>query len=167
MKVWVSCFVRMALLLGVSIGVAMVWNAFSPWGIPLVGQWNAEVGVVTPVPDAEENAVTVQTVEEARVLWEAGVVFLDARDARSYGEGHIKGAVSLPVYEFESLFFDFIDSFLTDTPFVVYCSGRLCDESHRLALMLKEEGFFQVRIFADGIPAWVAAGLPVEEGADD
>ena len=164
MKCWGRCFTRMALLLGVSVCVALVWNVFSPWGIPLEGQWNAEVGGVTVAPDADETAATIQTVEEAQALWETGVVFLDARDAGSYGEGHIKGAVSLSVYDFESRFFDFLESYPPDTPFVVYCSGRLCDESHRLAVMLKEEGFVHVRIFADGMPAWVAAGLPVEEG---
>ncbi len=161
---WGRCMVRMVLLLVASVGVALVWNALSPKGIPLVGQWNAEVGVVTPTPDADENAATVQTVEEAKALWMSGVVFLDARDSGSYEEGHIKGAVSLSVYDFESRFFDFLDAYPPDTLFVAYCSGRLCDESHRLAVLLKEGGYSRVRIFADGIPAWVAAGLPVGEG---
>jgi len=154
----------MALLLGVSAGVALVWNAVSPRGIPLVGQWDVEVGVVTPAPEADERAVTVQAVDEARGLWETGSVFLDARNAASYLEGHIKGAVSLSVYEFDALFFDFIDAYPFETSLVTYCSGRLCDESHRLASMLRETGYTHVRIFADGLPAWVAAGLPVEEG---
>lgn len=163
---WGRFSVRMVLLVVVSAGVALAWNALSPWGIPLMGQWNTETGLVTPTPDAEENAATVQTVAEANALWESGAVFLDARDVESYVEGHVKGAVSLSVYDFESLFFDFIDAYPPDTAFVVYCSGRLCDESHRLAVMLKEEGYAHVRIFADGMPAWVAAGLPVGEGRE-
>ncbi|BCS96128.1 sulfurtransferase [Desulfoluna limicola] len=161
---WGRYVVRMGLLLVASAAVALVWNALSPWGLPLVGQWNAEVGVVTAVPDAEESAATVQTVDEARALWESRVVFLDARDSGSYLEGHIKGAVSLSVYDFESRFFDFMDVYPPEAPLVVYCSGRLCDESHRLAVMLKDAGYVHVRIFADGMPAWVAAGLPVGEG---
>jgi len=156
--------VRMALLLVVSTGVALAWNAVSSRGIPLVGQWDAEVGVVTPAPGADEQDLTVQTVGEAQGLWETGVVFVDARHMESYLEGHIKRAVSLSVYEFDALFFDFIDAYPLETKLVTYCSGRLCDESHRLARMLKELGYEDVRIFADGLPAWAAAGLPVEEG---
>ncbi|VVS95193.1 rhodanese-like domain-containing protein [Desulfoluna spongiiphila] len=156
--------VRMALLVVVAAAVALVWNTLSSRGIPLVGQWNAEVGVVTPAPEADEQDVTVQTVSEAQRLWEAGDVFVDARATESYRESHIKGSVSLSVYEFDALFFDFIDAYPLETKLVTYCSGRLCDESHRLATMLKELGYEDVRIFADGLPAWADAGLPVEEG---
>lgn len=152
-----------AMLAG-ALGVALLFNALSPRGIPLVGQWDTEVGVVTPAPEEDEASATVQTVADARSLWEKGSVFLDARHGESYREGHIKGAVSLPVYDFDALFFDFIDAYPLETPLVTYCSGRLCDESHRLAAMLKEEGYADVRVFADGLPAWVAAGLPVEVG---
>lgn len=156
--------IRMVVLLVASTGVALVWNAFSPDGIPLVGQWNAEEGVVTPAPESDEEELIVQTVDEARGLWDDGVVFVDARNTESYLEGHIKGAVTLSVYEFDALLFDFIDAYPSETRLVTYCSGRLCDESHRLATMLRELGYTDVRIFADGLPAWSAAGLPVEEG---
>ncbi|WP_300666798.1 rhodanese-like domain-containing protein [Desulfoluna sp.] len=167
MKSGVRYLMRMALLVGVSAGVALVWNALAPWGLPLFGQWDTEVGVVTPAPEDDEADLTVQTVEEAQVLWAKGAVFLDARAAQSYSEGHIKGAVSFSVYDFDALFFDFIDAYPPETPFVTYCSGRFCDESHRLAAMLKEEGYVHVRIFADGLPAWMAAGLPVDGGTDE
>lgn len=152
---------RIGLLVGVSMGVALAWNALSPWGIPLVGQWRVEEGAVTPTP---AEAVILQTVSDARALWAAGVLFVDARDAGRFREGHVQGAVSLSVYDFESRFFDFIEAHPPETALVIYCSGRLCDESHRLASLLAVEGYHNVRIFADGMPAWVAAGLPVGEG---
>ena len=157
---WVAA--RMVLLVVGALGVALIWNVLSPWGIPLRGQWDTEVGVVTPAPSNGDDGVTLQTVEAARLLWEAGAVFLDARKAQSYAENHIQGAISFSVYDFDALFFDFIERYPADTPFVLYCSGRLCDESHRLARMLEQEGYTSLQIFADGIPAWVAMGLPVE-----
>ncbi len=162
MKYMGRVVIRMALLVVGAVGVALIWNAFSPWGIPLKGQWDERVGVVTPTPSDESAGRILQTVEAAHLLWEEGAVFLDARYPSSYAQSHIKGAVSFSVYDFDTLFFDFMDRYPPETPFVIYCSGRLCDESHRLAEMLTQEGYTSLRVFADGIPAWVAMGLPVE-----
>lgn len=162
MKRWSSLFARVALIVLISVGVGLAWNAISPRGIPLHGQWSDTLGVVTPTPEAGDGDATLQTVEEARLLWGKGAVFVDARNGESYAANHIKGAISLSVYEFDALFFDFIDAYAPDTLLVLYCSGRLCDESHRLGTMLKQEGYESVKIFADGLPAWIAAGLPIE-----
>lgn len=162
MKCWISLCTRMAIILIISAGAGLTWNAVSPRGLPLHGQWDDALGVVTPSPETGDGAATLQTVEAARLLWEKGAVFIDARNRESYDGGHIKGAVSLSVYEFDTLFFDFIDAYSPDTLLVLYCSGRLCDESHRLGTMLRQEGYESVKIFADGLPAWTAAGLPTE-----
>ena len=157
-------FARMALIVVASLLLGFGFNAMRPAGIPLIGQWDTSVGVVSPTATSEEISQTIQTVAEARRLWEGGSLFLDARATESYAEGHIKGAVGFSVYEFEETLFDFLDAVSPETPLVTYCSGRLCDESHKLATFLEEAGYTNVRVFADGYPAWVEEGYPVAVG---
>ena len=156
---------RMAVLVFLSTLMGLLFNGLRPSGIPLVGQWDTSKVVVSPSASDEEISKTIQSVEEARIVWEAGALFLDARVMDSFDEGHIQGARAFSVYDFDALLFDFLDAVPeTNTPLVVYCSGRLCDESHRLAGLLEEVGYTNVRVFADGYPAWKAAGLPVSSG---
>ena len=43
---------KMLLLLTVATGLALLVNRLSPHGIPLIGQWDSELGVVTANTDA-------------------------------------------------------------------------------------------------------------------
>ena len=154
-----------AILLGVSVVLAFAVNHFSPSGIAFVGQWDTAQGVITA--DAKNGVVAGKTEIEdvilAKQIYDSGqVLFVDARMREDYDEGHITGAVSLPVGQFDELIDVFLDQHDIDQPIVTYCSGRTCEDSHNLAQLLIDFGYSDVKVFIDGFPGWEAKGYPVE-----
>ena len=156
---------QIAVLLGSAAVLALVVNAFSPRGIPWQGQWDESRGVVTADQSALQPTLDFEIPDApgARRLQASGkVTFVDSRPTADYGEGHIPGAVSLPVGEFDRRIEDFRRRFGQDAPIVTYCSGRSCQDSHILAQRLFEEGYTNVSVFIDGYPGWTAEGYPIE-----
>jgi rhodanese-related sulfurtransferase len=97
-----------------------------------------------------------------------GLVVVDSRPRRTqYDKGHIPGAVSIPDSEFDKL-----ASALPAgkaTPLVFYCGGLKCPLSHKSAEKALALGYTDVKVFADGYPAWTAhvqeaAGAPMKAG---
>ncbi len=156
---------QMAVLLGTAVVLAFGVNALSPRGIPWLGQWDESQGVVT----ADETALAptldfeIPNAAAARQIHASGkVVFVDSRTPADFREGHIPGAVSLPVGEFDRRIETFRARYDRGHPIVTYCSGRSCQDSHILAQRLFEAGFENVSVFIDGYPGWSAEGYPVE-----
>ena len=157
--------IEISILLGLSIFFAFVTNAFSPKGIALFGQWDTSKGVITAKAknDVVVRELEIQNPESAKNIYDTGkALFVDARASEDYDDGHIKGAVSLPVNRFDAL----IDKFMTDYPastyIITYCSGRECEDSHELAQYLSEAGYTKISVFIDGYPAWTEKGYPIE-----
>jgi len=153
------------LLVGVSVTLALVVNYFSPRGIALVGQWDTAKGVITanPTGAAEGKPQEIDSVARAKEIFDNGdVLFVDARSSDNYEDGHIAGAISLPVGEFDERIESFLNRYSSDQPMVTYCSGRTCEDSHNLTQFLSDAGFTNVRIFIDGFPGWEAEGYPIE-----
>lgn len=153
------------ILLGLSVVLALTVNFISPRGIALIGQWDTAKGVITADPQmAEERKLQeIDSVAWAKEIYDKGhVLFVDARSQNNYEQGHIPGAVSLPLGQFDEMIESFLGKHALDQPMVTYCSGRTCEDSHHLARLLLEAGFTDVRVFIDGFPGWEAEGYPVE-----
>ena len=153
------------ILAGVSVALALVVNALSPRGIALVGQWDIAEGVITASPggDAPGQPQEIDSVARAKYMFDKEeVIFVDARSQNDYDNGHIPGAVSFPVGQFEDRIESFLNRYPSDQPIVTYCSGRACEDSHNLAQFLFDVGFTNVRVFIDGFPGWEAEGYPIE-----
>lgn len=88
-------------------------------------------------------------------------VFIDARDPFTFAEGHISGALSLPLGEADTGMVGFMAKTPFTTPIVVYCNGYGCHDSMELANKLLRAGYQQVFVFEGGFPEWHDAGLPV------
>ena len=153
------------ILFGVAVIIAFAVNYFSPGGIALVGQWDVIQGVITA---KEKNDIVITDLEIgdvtlARKLYDSGkFVFVDARSRDDYLEGHIKGAVSLPVGEFDEKIDVFLEEYSSEKAIVTYCSGRTCEDSHRLTQLLLAFGYTEINVFIDGFPGWEAEGYPIE-----
>ncbi len=155
---------EIVLFLGLSIGCALLVNALSPKGIALFGDWDPTQGVVTAKAKdmVIDHELEIDSVAQAKQIYDSGrAVFVDARSADAYAEAHIAGAVSLPVGRFDTAIETFMQHYPPQTYLVTYCSGRECDDSHRLAQFLMETGFFNVSIFIDGLPGWQQEGHPI------
>jgi len=153
------------ILTGISVTLAMVVNYISPKGIALVGQWDTSKGVITASPTGPEEwkPEEINSVARAKEIFDNGnVLFVDARSQDNYEDGHIPGAVSLPVGQFDEQIESFLNQHSPETRIVTYCSGRTCEDSHNLARLLADVGFTHVSVFIDGFPGWEAQGFPIE-----
>ncbi len=119
-------------------------------------------------PHPDKAAVEISPADVLR-LYREKMLFLDARRTTVYGDGHITGARSFPVWESDvddrvkKLFEEGLDQ---RAPVVAYCSGGNCEDSHMLAEKLYKVGFDNVLIYKDGFPDWQKRGLPVSKGAN-
>ncbi len=156
---------EISIIVGASIIAAFAVNYFSPVGIALVGQWDTAVGVITAKEknDIVLNDLEINDVTLAKKLYDSKkFVFVDARSRDDYDEGHIKGAVSLPVGQFDETVEAFLEQYPPESAIVTYCSGRTCEDSHKLAQLLLAFGYTEINVFIDGFPGWEAQGHPIE-----
>jgi rhodanese-related sulfurtransferase len=156
---------EITILLGLTVGLALTVNFFSPVGIALVGRWDTSKGVVTANAknDVFMDELEIDDAKTARQIYDSGAaLFVDARSRENFENGHIPGAVSLPGGQVDEQIDSFMSKHAPEQPIVTYCSGRTCEDSHHLAQLLLETGFVNVRVFIDGFPGWEAEGYPVE-----
>ncbi len=152
-----------ALLVGIAIIISVIVNILSPKGIAFFGDYTTGV----PDPVQKNSHIShdreIYSVKAVKEIFDSGeATFVDARTVEAYEEGHIKGAKSFPVNDFLDLIDMFIDETEKDVLIISYCSGRECDDSHKLAQYLEDEGFKNIKVFVDGYPAWEKEGFPVE-----
>jgi rhodanese-related sulfurtransferase/DNA-binding transcriptional ArsR family regulator len=87
------------------------------------------------------------------------VTVIDVRPPQEYAQGHVMGALNVPLDQLESRFGELPE----DREVVAYCRGPWCVLSFEAVARLREAGF-QARRLQDGLPEWRRAGLPVDGG---
>jgi hydroxyacylglutathione hydrolase len=108
--------------------------------------------------DGYENTDIQHTLQH----WKAGdkspvpFMLLDVRTAEEYAEGHIKGAVLIPVQELEQR----ISEVPKDKQVYVYCRSGV--RSSRASKILVDAGYTRIENVVGGFMAWKDAGYPVE-----
>ena len=84
------------------------------------------------------------------------VTVLDVRPPEEYAQGHVAGALNVPL--------DRLQERLKDLPpdreVIAYCRGPWCVLSFEAVARLRKAGF-DARRLQDGLPEWRRAGLPV------
>lgn len=107
------------------------------------------------------NGYENSDVKHAYTHWQAGAespvpfMFLDVRTPEEYAEGHVQGAMLIPVQELEKR----LSEVPKDRRVYVYChSGK---RSMKASNMLVGAGFSNIENIEGGIVAWKAAGYPV------
>ena len=156
---------EVGIITAISVIAAFGVNYFSPNGIALVGQWDVAHGVVSAVGknDVVMDELEIGDITHAKALYDTGhVLFVDARSVDDFYDGHVKGAVSLPVGQYDELIDGFLDLHDLDRPIVTYCSGRTCQDSHQLAQLLMERGYMNISVMIDGFPGWESEGYPID-----
>lgn len=102
---------------------------------------------------------SLEPVSRAELLRrkKAGAVFvIDVRPLDEFSEGHIPGAVHLPLAELER----HLAELPRDQEIVAYCRGPYCVMAFEAVARLRAHGF-QARRLQDGFPEWKLASLPV------
>lgn len=86
------------------------------------------------------------------------VVVIDVRPAEEYENAHLPFARSLPLSELKQR----LAELPADKDIVAYCRGPFCMMSAEAVALLKKHGY-RARKISDGLPEWMAAGLPIEQ----
>ncbi len=186
-------------VIAAAIGFALAANALSPRGLSLGRDYfpaSTNHAVTTPVnqPTITPSAPTNENSEEAdiaRRIKEKGlqpinraeterlfhdiryqqglVVFIDARDAAHYTDGHIPGAYPLDRYHPDKDLAADLNPCQAADQIVVYCTGGECEDAEYTAILLREAGIPNQRLFVygGGFEEWSAGHLPLEQGARD
>jgi rhodanese-related sulfurtransferase len=85
------------------------------------------------------------------------VTVIDVRPPEEYVQGHIAGALNIPL--------DRLETRLRELPrnrkIVAYCRGPWCVLSFEAVARLRDAGR-EARRLEDGLPEWRRAGLPIE-----
>lgn len=114
-----------------------------------------EIGEVEAVEEspAEVMPISVERVYEI-ITGGEDYIILDVRNPDEYEEGHIGGAVLIPVSELE----DRLDEIPGNKPVITYCKAG--SRSASAAHILVENGFLEVYDMG-GITEWMDSGYPV------
>jgi rhodanese-related sulfurtransferase len=107
-----------------------------------------------------DNFEPIGRGELARRLRNGTVTLIDVRPAEEYAQGHIAGAVSVPVDEVAN----FAKSAPKGKKVVAYCRGPYCVYALQAVAALLKRGLDATRS-EDGVAEWRAAGLPIDVGA--
>jgi len=153
------------LFAGVLLG--FVYNAVSPRGIDLVRKdqafaWSTDANRHSARSDSS-RLLFINLDEALKIFRQGNGLFIDARHEDEFNEGHIKGAISLPLRTLETNP-ALIQGLAKDTLIVTYCSGERCALSIDLGERLASMGFTNVKVFLSGWLEWQKRNLPVEIG---
>ncbi|MFO7971768.1 MAG: rhodanese-like domain-containing protein [Desulfobacterales bacterium] len=146
------------IMLAVLIGIG--FNQLGSNGIPIIGDWSVE----TRFSDISGQPLVMDLEQAVQLFEQNEALFVDARPENLYFQGHIRGALSLPLEEVNRYFAEVADKLDVSKPIITYCDGETCDLSHELTLFLKEMGFEDVHVLVNGWTVWQQAGLPTEAG---
>ena len=142
------------LILFIAAAFGMARNFFFPSSISLIP---------SNKPIIEVGAKKIG-LAQAKRMFDAGIVFLDARGCPYYVAGHIQGARCLGLQEYDEKKALVLSDVEKDQPLVTYCDGEGCSSSVLLAERLVKEGYASVYVYPAGWPEWVRAGYPIEKG---
>ncbi|MCF8026313.1 MAG: rhodanese-like domain-containing protein [Desulfobacteraceae bacterium] len=138
--------------------LAVCTNLLRDNGLQLVGDWSAD----SRFADNSGESLVIDLTAASRMYTEDKAVFVDARPASQYDQGHIKGAVSLPWQDANERFMEVAPQLEGEKTIICYCDGESCELSHELALFLSDMGFKNVRVLVNGWTKWHSAGLPTK-----
>ena len=157
--VWRRAVWEAALIVGLAVVAGAIANAKLA-GRFLRGEFRSG-GFIA----AADPAVKFISLAEAENLFaDRSAIFVDSRPRKDFLRGHIVGAASLPLEDFEPEKAIEVIRVPFAAALIVYCEGGDCHSSIALARLLRKAGYGDVRIFEGGIEAWRAAGLPEVEG---
>ena len=107
--------------------------------------------------------VTIVSVDEAKKLYDGGVLMVDTRVAAEYAEKTIKGAKNVPYKEKsgkEAGFDASLDQFELAklpadkaTPMVFFCNAGECWKSYKASVAAHKAGYTKLHWFRGGMPA--------------
>lgn len=116
--------------------------------------------VIAPLPT---GVTRISAADLQQLLKKGGDNFLliDSRPAGRYAQGHLPGAVSIPLNELEKEGAKLLPTDQAKT-LIFYCGGLSCMLSPKSATIAVKLGSKDVRMFPEGEPGWKKLDYPTE-----
>ena len=93
-------------------------------------------------------------------------LFVDARRAEDYREGHIPGAIHCFPFKIQDCIEEIIERGAAAERIIAYCAGYNCEDSIFLCREMIEAGILyeQVYLYEGGLTQWTTKDQPIEKG---
>jgi rhodanese-related sulfurtransferase len=152
---------QIGIILILSLTIGMTYNRFLKSPLPILKPYKTDTvqenGEDLSVYYREIDAETLKAVLDADMA-----VLVDARTRENYLKGHIPGAISLPISEFNRAYDRTSSLLVKDKSIIIYCTGGHCLDSSLLAKELTKKGYREIFVYKGGIEEWQALGNPVQ-----
>jgi rhodanese-related sulfurtransferase len=107
------------------------------------------------------------SVNDSKQMLEDGeAVIIDVRQQQYYEEGHIPGALLMPLDSLEKLVRSGRAPITTSDMLILYCDCPAEESSLMAASVLEHYGFSKIYVMRGGWQAWKDASFPVVEGTE-
>ncbi len=152
-------------VLSASVGIS-INRAFVAGPQESVFSYSNEGGKVEfkPVPASQVEPAEVQLSEVRQIVASKSMVLVDGRSQSEYESGHLPGAFSLGVADFDKRFPEFAAQYSKDGAYLIYCGSGQCGLSRQLAGLLRKKGYQHTKLYSAGYNEWFLAGNPIEKG---
>lgn len=135
--------------------VYKAWRALRDLGIDRVAEIER---VMRQFRESHKSLETLSSEQLAEKMEQEDVTVIDVRPKREFKEGHIAGAMNIPVEDLSNK----MDELPKDQEIVAYCRGPFCVFADNAVELLREKGFNAKRL-DEGYPEWMLEQLPVEQ----
>jgi len=149
-------------ILFIAAAIGLMVNQFRTDSLALVSDWSIQA----QLGEGPVQLMVISLDKAREAFLSKMAVFLDARPAEVYNQGHIRGARSLPWESVDEYFDKVMTGIPRDALIITYCDGESCSLSKDLAKELFFRGYENVHVLVNGWSRWKEAGLPVEEGTN-
>lgn len=167
---WIGGFAAGVLVVALAGGAwwMMQGKKESPAPQPMPPMAQQMPPAAAPAEDHDHAALEAEIAKVPRISPDAlaeelkagTAVAIDVRDQRAYIDGHIPGALQIPLQFVEGE----IPYFPKDKKLVTYCSCPAEETSGHAVLMMQKGGLTNVAALQGGYDLWVSMKLPVEAG---
>lgn len=161
----VTDLVLISAAFAVSLGFGILTNSVRRAPLPLIyeNRETRSLKAVSPEGGRELREPDILEFQAVLLAWKnTAALFVDAREASFFEDGHIPRAVNVPR---DALIRAGAAGELADKarPLIVYCSGEDCEDSRIVAKGLLAMGHSKVSLYPGGWEEWSASGSPVEK----
>lgn len=112
---------------------------------------------VTTIPAVEiDRACAVTPLQAHKMIGEQGALVIDVRGAREFATAHIVGAWNTGAMQLRAR------THLVNQTVLLFGDGKGEAQLHADCTRLRKMGFSAIHVIAGGLPAWIAAGQPIE-----
>ena len=111
----------------------------------------------SPSTQATPGVARVDVAEFATIITEPGVQIIDVRTPEEFADGHIRGAVNIPVQQPD--FAERVAALDPAATYAVYC--RSGNRSQPAVAAMRDAGITNIYELQSGTKGWTAAGQPL------